>query len=192
MAGKTVWVAGSTGLVGRETVRALLAEPSFARVVAWTRREGQWLRWQSPPLATRGEVESAWLQADQWSRNPGDAERRSEVAITPLEEWQIFYFRADAWTNPLSSDAATAAGEQATPGSLTGGRAVGTIPDGVRLVPRSDVPALCEAVAAALADPSVSASPPSGPSDLDDVMALYASLAGRRGAVSRPSLPSIP
>jgi len=38
MAGKTVWVVGSTGLVGRETVRALLAEPSFARVVAWTRR----------------------------------------------------------------------------------------------------------------------------------------------------------
>jgi glycosyltransferase involved in cell wall biosynthesis len=68
----------------------------------------------------------------------------------------------------------------------------GMRPDGVRLVSRSDVPALCEAVAAALAGPSVSASPPSGPSDLDDVMALYASLAGRRGAVSRPSLPSIP
>jgi uncharacterized protein YbjT (DUF2867 family) len=38
MAGKTVWVAGATGLVGRETVRALLAEPAFARIVAWTRR----------------------------------------------------------------------------------------------------------------------------------------------------------
>lgn len=38
MAGKTVWVAGATGLVGRETVRALLAEPAFVRVVAWTRR----------------------------------------------------------------------------------------------------------------------------------------------------------
>jgi uncharacterized protein YbjT (DUF2867 family) len=38
MAGKTVWVAGATGLVGRETVRALLAQPAFVRVVAWTRR----------------------------------------------------------------------------------------------------------------------------------------------------------
>jgi hypothetical protein len=29
------------------------------RVVAWTaRREGQWLRWQSPPVTTRGEVET--------------------------------------------------------------------------------------------------------------------------------------
>jgi uncharacterized protein YbjT (DUF2867 family) len=38
MARKTVWVAGATGLVGRETVRALLAEPDFVRIVVWTRR----------------------------------------------------------------------------------------------------------------------------------------------------------
>lgn len=35
---KTVWVAGATGLVGRETVRALLADPAFVRIVVWTRR----------------------------------------------------------------------------------------------------------------------------------------------------------
>jgi uncharacterized protein YbjT (DUF2867 family) len=38
MAKKTVWVAGATGLVGRETLRGLLADQEFARVVAWTRR----------------------------------------------------------------------------------------------------------------------------------------------------------
>ena len=48
------------------------------------------------------------------------------MAVVPLDEWQIFYFRSDAWTNPLSSDAA-------------GGTTVSTgnssnIPDGVRLV----------------------------------------------------------
>ena len=121
------------GRVLRMTRRGTASTTDGLRVVAWTRRDGQWLRWQSPPLVSRGEVESAWLRADQWSQNPGDAERREEVSITPLEEWQIFYFRADAWTNPLSSDAATAAG-QPTPGSVTGGRAVGLIPDGVRLV----------------------------------------------------------
>ena len=34
----------------------------------------------------------------------------SEVAITPLEDWQIFYFRDNAWTNPQSSDATATAG----------------------------------------------------------------------------------
>src|SRR5262249_33736956 len=121
------------GRVLRMTRRGTASATDGLRVVAWTRREGQWLRWQSPPLVTRGEVDSAWLRADQWSQNPGDAERREEVSITPLEEWQIFYFRSDAWTNPLSSDAATASA-QATPGSVTTGRAVGLIPDGVRLV----------------------------------------------------------
>ncbi|TWO65531.1 prepilin-type N-terminal cleavage/methylation domain-containing protein [Caenimonas sedimenti] len=116
----------------RMTRRGTASVTDGLRVVAWTRRDGQWFRWQSPPLVTRGEVAAAWLRADQWSQNPGDAERRDEVMVTPLEEWQLFYFRADAWTNPLSSDATAGVGEAT--GSTTGGRATGIIPDGVRLV----------------------------------------------------------
>lgn len=118
------------GRVLRMTRRGTASVTDGLRVVAWTMREGKWLRWQSQPLVTRGEVNEAWLRADQWSQNPGDAERRDEVLITPLVEWQLFYFRADAWTNPLSSDAITG---EAT-GSVSGGRATGIIPDGVRLV----------------------------------------------------------
>ncbi len=104
-----------------------------ARVVGWTRRDGQWLRWMSPPLRTRGEVETAWQQADQWAQNPGDALRRQEVSITPLADWQLFYFRGDAWTNPQSSDATTppqvGADEAGVPP-----RVGSALPDGVRLV----------------------------------------------------------
>ena len=43
-------------------------------VVAWARREvgggGQWLRWQSPPLKTRGDVQAAWVVAAQWRKTP--------------------------------------------------------------------------------------------------------------------------
>ena len=103
-------------------------------VVAWTRRvvdgAGQWLRWQSPPLRNRGELLEAWTQAALWAQNPSDESRRREVTITPLEEWQIFYYRSDAWTNPLSSDGnvQTPAGlaVQAVPGATT--------PEGIRLV----------------------------------------------------------
>lgn len=120
------------GRVLRLTRRGTASVTDGVRVVGWTRRDGQWLRWQSPPLTSRGEVDAAWQQADQWAQNPGDALRRQEVAIAALEEWQIFYFRGDAWTNPLSADT-TQAGTGAA-AAATGGRAVGIIPDGVRLV----------------------------------------------------------
>lgn len=92
-------------------------------VVAWSRRNiegaGQWLRWQSPPLTTRGELQLAWQKAALWAQNPSDEDRKREVRIVPLDQWQIFYYRADAWSNPLSSaGAASAAPDAATPDGL--------------------------------------------------------------------------
>ncbi|MES2876815.1 MAG: prepilin-type N-terminal cleavage/methylation domain-containing protein [Pseudomonadota bacterium] len=101
------------------------------RVVAWSRRHvegvGQWLRWQSPPLANRSDLQRAWQQAALWAQNPGDEERKREMGIVPIEQWQIFYYRRDAWSNPLSSEGA---------GVATEGKAAveQAIPDGVRLV----------------------------------------------------------
>jgi len=101
-------------------------------VVAWSRRNidgtGQWLRWQSPAIRTRGELQSAWTKAAEWAQNPGDEEKKREVRITPLAQWQIFFFRNDAWSNPLSSDGSTpAASPPASTASLKP-------PDGIRLV----------------------------------------------------------
>jgi general secretion pathway protein J len=115
----------------RITRRSTVSPGSGLLVVAWARRNvdgtGQWLRWQSQPLQTRAELQSAWVRAAQWAQNPGDEEKRGEVRITPLEQWQIFYFRSDAWTNPLSSNNATPADGQAAANGQT-------LPDGVRLV----------------------------------------------------------
>ena len=91
------------------------------RVVAWSRRDidgtAWWLRWQSELLRTPAAVQQAWLQAGIWAQNPDDVSRSREVAMVPLGEWKVFYFRNDAWTNPLSSTENPASG-----------------PDGVRLV----------------------------------------------------------
>ena len=98
-------------------------------VVAWSRRsvdgQGQWLRWQSPPLQTRGELQQAWQKAASWAQSPGEDDRQREVRIAALDQWQIFYYRSDAWSNPLSSAGTTvdAKGMSETP-----------IPDGIRLV----------------------------------------------------------
>ena len=76
-------------------------------VVAWSRRnvegQGQWLRWQSPPLQTRGELQLAWQKAAQWAQSPTEDDRQREVRSAGLDQWQIFYSRGDAWSNPLSS-----------------------------------------------------------------------------------------
>jgi general secretion pathway protein J len=127
------------GRVLRMTRRGTAAPGDGMLVVAWTRRvvngQGTWLRWQSPQVTTRGELEAQWQRADLWSQNPGDEEKRGEVAVTPLEDWRIFYFRENAWTNPQSSDASSAA---TTPPAVVQGspNAPGTpvLPDGVRLV----------------------------------------------------------
>ena len=127
------------GRVLRLTRRDSTNVASGVLVVAWTQRAGQWLRWQSPPVRLRGDLDREWQRADQWSQTPGDEERRLEVAVTPLLEWQLFYFRSDAWTNPQSSDAVTAP-PVATPGLTDAAVAVlalqakPVIPDGVRLV----------------------------------------------------------
>lgn len=110
----------------RMTRRGQLGGIDAVYVVAWASRgiegSGTWLRWQSPPVTTREQHQQAWQQAAQWAQNPGVEERRREVTLMPLTQWQVFYFRGNAWTNPLSSDGA---GAPAAPTSM---------PDGVRLV----------------------------------------------------------
>lgn len=122
------------GRVLRMTRRSTAAATDGILVVAWTRRVvdgvGTWLRWQSPLVVTRGELDTAWQQADVWSQSPGEEQLRREVAVVPLEEWQIFFYRDDAWTNPLSSDIRGGQPPLA-PGTAP---ALPVIPDGVRLV----------------------------------------------------------
>jgi general secretion pathway protein J len=110
------------------------------RVVAWGKRiiDGQtrWLRWQSEAATTRAELESALLQAAQWGVRPTDAQLGKEVSLATVDDLQIFYYRNDAWSNPLSNASSSAAppppvASPPVPGPATG---VAPPPDGVRLV----------------------------------------------------------
>jgi general secretion pathway protein J len=108
-------------------------------VAAWTRRisdtGGTWMRWQSAPALTREQLDQAWQDADLWSQNQGDARRQGEVAITPLADWQVFYFRGNAWTNPQSSaDSSVAPAKQGASGAGPATPIANQLPDGVRLV----------------------------------------------------------
>ncbi len=143
------------GRVLRLTRRTSGAQAEGLVVVGWARRTvggaSRWSRWQSPPLTTRGQVEEAWQRADAWAQNQAGEAGANEVQITGLVDWQVFYYRADAWTNPLSSDttqagavpqqppappgAGTAAAPPPPAATPPGGRPrAAQVPDGVRIV----------------------------------------------------------
>lgn len=113
---------------------AVQADPQAAlpdaelRVVAWGARmvdgQRQWLRWQSPTLRTHAQWEQAWQQAALWGQNPAAELRSREVAIVPVDQWELFYFRNNSWTSPLSS------ASEGGPSAL----AQPPLPDGVQLV----------------------------------------------------------
>lgn len=127
------------GLVLRMTridaTESALDSPGI-RVVAWARlstaTDGagpQWMRWQSAPVTRRDELARAWQRAAQWGRGSSVTEpdaRDSAVRLMGLDDWQIFYYRGDSWTNPQS-----AVGSE-SPGSVVSSE--GQVPDGVRLI----------------------------------------------------------
>lgn len=118
------------GRVLRLTRRSTTNITDGVLVVGWARRSVPggtlWMRWQSPPAMTRGELEQAWQRADLWAQNQGGGDAR-EVAIAPLHDWQVFFYRGNAWTNPQSSGI----GPGATPPAQS---ASAPMPDGVRIV----------------------------------------------------------
>lgn len=140
------------GQVLRITRRSNAVPDTGALVVAWTRRNAQggdqWLRWQSPPLQTRAQWQQAWETAGQWARNPSATAQRGEVALLPLVQWRLLYFRGGAWTNPQSSadgSTNTGPGTGSSPGAGAGTPGTGgspgspgatqavALPDGIRL-----------------------------------------------------------
>ncbi|HEY8047789.1 MAG TPA: prepilin-type N-terminal cleavage/methylation domain-containing protein [Ramlibacter sp.] len=132
------------GRVLRLTRRSTTQASDGILVVGWTRRvvgdRATWLRWQSDPVTTFGDLQQAWQQADLWSQNAGPARDPHEVAVSPLDDWQIFFFRDSAWTNPQSSGitsssilaTASLPASSGTAAPVSG--AAWTPPDGVRLV----------------------------------------------------------
>jgi general secretion pathway protein J len=101
------------------------------QVVAWTRRfdgGGQWLRWQSPVSRVFGDWRQAWEQASVWAQTASAESKKRETFLVPLSEWQIFYFRNNAWSNPLSSDGSSAVQGIQSPAAQV------TVPDGIRVI----------------------------------------------------------
>lgn len=119
------------GKAFRITRRA--AEPAVGVVVtAWAVRAAandaglQWMRWQSPPLLTHAQWQSAWQAAANWARGSDGMAGSSAVALLAAQNMDLFFWAQGAWVNAQSS-----ASSADTSPSL--GRAQAVTPRGVRM-----------------------------------------------------------
>lgn len=112
------------------TLRLTRLTPDGAQVVVWSLREGVWRRWASPRVKRAFELQQAWLMSQQLLGNEDQQVRLLEGA----SEWQVYFYRGNAWTNAQSSGDVVPV---APPPALAGSGVVvprATLPSGVRLV----------------------------------------------------------
>lgn len=95
------------------------------RLVAWSRREGVWMRWASPAVTRASDLQDQWVRSQQLLGNEPEQLRLLEG----VQDWQVFYFRGGARTNAQSS------GDVAAPPAAAGSAAIlrEVMPDGVEL-----------------------------------------------------------
>ena len=108
-------------------LRLTRSTPQGAQVVVWSLREGVWRRWASPSVTRAFELQQAWLMSQQLIGTEDQQVRLLDGAT----QWQVYFFRGNAWSNAQSS-----ADTVTIPSS---GRPAGTapraaLPTGVRLV----------------------------------------------------------
>lgn len=103
------------------------------QIVAWglqsdaegTRRLA---RWSSPVLRERLALLQAWQAARLWARNPTEELRAQQTLLPAVQDWQLFYYRGGAWSNPQSSSGTAADAETGDTAAPSGIRLLLTLP----------------------------------------------------------------
>jgi general secretion pathway protein J len=101
------------------------------QLVAWAVRSGRWQRWVGPTMVRGSELQEAWLRSQQLQGNePGQL-----TLLEGVSQWQVYFYRGNAWTNAQSSgDIEPAAPAPPDPGASAPAAPREVLPSGVRLV----------------------------------------------------------
>ncbi len=139
---------GAVPAIGFDGQTLLLTRraPDGVQLVAWAWRGDRWQRWTSVPLRRQGEVQQAWLRAQQLL----GTEAGQLTVAEGVTDLQLYFYRGNAWSNAQSSAGVQANGGEPVddlPPSTGDGGTVGPagaagvvvplrepLPDGVRLV----------------------------------------------------------
>jgi general secretion pathway protein J len=109
-----------------QTLRLTRTSADGVLLVAWSLRGGVWQRWTAPATTRTQALQEAWLRSQQLLGNePGQVRLLDDVG-----EWQLYFYRGNAWSNAQSSGDIAA-----PPAAAASGAAVReALPEGVRLV----------------------------------------------------------
>lgn len=113
------------------TLRLVRRAEGGLQLVAWSLDGDRWQRWTAAPATHLGELQQAWLRSQQLQGNEPEQLRLLEG----VTDWQVYFYRGNAWTNAQSTGDVAAA-----PGGGAGAppRTVEQLPSGVRLVLQFD------------------------------------------------------
>lgn len=81
------------------TLRLTRTVNGGVELVAWSLYGQSWQRWTSPPFTRVNELQDAWLRSQQLMGN----EPAQVRLLDRVDTWQLYYFRANAWTNAQST-----------------------------------------------------------------------------------------
>lgn len=135
------------------TVRMTRRTPTGLQIVAWQLRpdgnDSAWWRWASPPTTTTGGLQDSWMHSLQLQGNEAGQTR----TIGGISQWQVYFFRGNAWSNCQSSadkqpimpvqdstntntntNTGTGTGTGTSTGTVAAPRATTVLPTGVRLI----------------------------------------------------------
>jgi len=108
------------------TVRLVRRRADGLQVVAWSLREQQWQRWSGPVVTQASALQDSWLTSQQLLGNEAAQLRMQDG----LAQWQVYFYRGNAWSNAQSSaDVAAPAPAASAPVA-----ARTQLPTGVRVV----------------------------------------------------------
>ena len=88
-----------------QSFRLVRTAPEGLRLVTWALRSGTWQRHVSPVTTLASALQEHWLRSQQLQGN----EIEQLTLLDGLAEWQLYYFRGNAWSNAQSDAGAAAA-----------------------------------------------------------------------------------
>lgn len=99
------------------------------QLVVWSLRDGIWQRWASRPVVRQADLLELWMSSYQFLGNEAGTVR----ALPGVAQWQVYYWRNNAWSNPQSTgDVAMPGGSAQNPRPAAGSKQ--RLPEGIRVV----------------------------------------------------------
>ncbi len=138
-----------------QTLRLTRRTDAGVALVTWAVRGGVWQRWVSPAYTRTQELQDVWLRSQQFV---GTEAGQLELARA-ASEWQIYFFRGNAWSNAQSSGDLRAAGA-ALPNAGVAATAAQPAPPADPAAPAGDAAATTKADGAVAAAPAAAAAAP--------------------------------